>query len=526
MKSSPSAPLRDLMKRLDWVTTLIPLAAIALLCVVFLLYPESSASVLSSIRFFLGDQLGSYYLLIGLGVFLCSLYIAFSRYGSIKLGGADKPDYTPFQWGSMMFTAGLAADILFYSLCEWMLYANEPRISQMGSMADWAATYPLFHWGPIPWGFYMVLAVAFGFMLHVRKRTKQKYSEACRPLLGKRVDGFWGRAIDLVAVFALLAGTATTFSLATPLLSMAISQVSGIPQSHFLTIAILVIIGVTYTVTVVFGMKGVAKLAASCTYLFFALLIYVFIGGGQARFIIETGITAIGNLVQNFIGLSTWTDASRSSSFPQNWTIFYWAYWMVWCVAAPFFIGSISRGRTIRQTILGGYFWGLSGTFTSFIILGNYGLGLQVFGKMDLLGAYGKSQDLYQSILSLFDTLPLKEAGLVLLAVTMIAFYATSFDALTLVASSYSYKELKDTEEPDMKVKLFWAVLLMLFPIALSFNDSSMANLQTVSIIAAFPIGFIILTIVASFFKDARLYLNERESQQAPLEKQQEKKKP
>ncbi|MDO5418279.1 MAG: BCCT family transporter [Lachnospiraceae bacterium] len=496
--------------RLDWVTTLVPLAAIILLCILFFLFPEGSTAVLNSIRFFLGDQMGSLYLLAGLGVFLCSLYIAFSRYGSIKLGGAEKPDYTPFQWGSMMFTAGLAADILFYSLCEWMLYAAEPHITDLGTMQDWASTYPLFHWGPIPWSFYVTLAVAFGFMLHVRKRTKQKYSEACRPILGKRVDGFWGRIIDLTAVFALLAGTATTFSLATPLLSAAISKVLHIPQSHFLTIAILVIIAVVYTITVIFGMKGVAKLAASCTYLFFALLLYVFIGGGQPRYIFETGITAVGNLVQNFIGLSTWTDALRTSSFPQNWTIFYWAYWMVWCVATPFFIGSISRGRTVRQTILGGYFWGLSGTFTSFIILGNYGLSLQMHGKLDLMGMYAQTQDLYQSILTILDTLPFAKAGLILLALTMIAFYATSFDALTMVASTYSYKELKDGEEPDQKVKLFWAVLLMLFPIILIFNDSSMANLQTVSIIAAFPIGFIILLIIGSFFKDAGRYLEEQ----------------
>ncbi|HIQ73571.1 MAG TPA: BCCT family transporter [Candidatus Cottocaccamicrobium excrementipullorum] len=513
MKSSSGIPFHQLKRRLDWVTTAVPLAAIVVLCFLFVVYPESSAQLLSTIRFFLGDRLSTYYLLIGLGAFFCSLYMAFSRYGSIKLGGADKPDYSFFQWGTMMFTAGLAADILFYSLCEWMLYANEPRISQMGAMEEWAATYPLFHWGPIPWSFYMILAVSFGFMLHVRKRNKQKYSEACRPLLGKHVDGIPGRLIDLVAIFALLAGTATTFSLATPLLSLAISHVFGIPESHFLTIAILVIICITYTVTVIFGMKGVAKLAASCTYLFFGLLLYVLIGGGQARYIIETGLTAVGNLAQNFIGMSTWTDASRTSSFPQNWTIFYWAYWMVWCVATPFFIGTISRGRTIRQTILGGYIFALSGTFVSFIILGNYGLSLQVFGKLDLLGIYEQTQNLYESILSIFQTLPFSEFGLVLLALTMIAFYATTFDALTLVASSYSYKELKEKEEPDQKVKLFWAVLLMLFPIALIFNDSSMTNLQTVSIIAAFPIGFIILTIVASFFKDAGQYLKELETE-------------
>lgn len=295
---------------------------------------------------------------------------------------------------------------------------------------------------------------------------------------------------------------------------MALSRVFGIAETNFLTIAILAVICVVYTLAVYFGMQGVAKLAASCVYLFFGLLAYFFFCGGQTRFIVETGLTSLGNLAQNFISMATWTDSLRTTSFPQTWTIFYWAYWMVWCVATPFFIGSISRGRTIRQTILGGYFWGLSGTFTSFIILGNYGLGLQVFGKLDLLGAYEKSQDLYQSILILFDTLPLTEAGLVLLALTMIAFYATSFDALTLVASSYSYKELKETEEPDQKVKLFWAVLLMLFPIALIFNDSSMSNLQTVSIIAAFPIGFIIITIVASFFKDAGQYLKELEKKE------------
>lgn len=505
-------PYSQLKKRLDWTTTLIPLVAIILLCILFLLYPESSTLILNSIRFFLGDQLGSYYLIIGLGVFLCSLYIAFSRYGQIRLGNTDKPDYTSFQWGSMMFTAGLAADIVFYSLCEWILYAGEPRIADMGSVQDWASTYPLFHWGPIPWSFYLVLAIAFGFMLHVRKQTKQKYSEACRPLLGNQVDHIPGRVIDLIAVIALLAGTATTFSLATPLLSLAISVVFQIHQSHFLTIAILLIIGITYTVTVYFGMKGVAKLAASCTYLFFVLLLYVLIGGNQARYIVETGITALGNLAQNFIGLSTWTDALRTSSFPQNWTIFYWAYWMVWCVATPFFIGSISRGRTIRQTILEGYFWGLSGTFTSFIILGNYGLGIQVHGQLDLMGFYGASQDLYQSILLLLQTLPFEKFGLILLALTMIAFYSTSFDALTMVASTYSYKELQEGEEPARSVKLFWAVLLILFPIALIFNDSSMTNLQSVSIIAAFPIGIILMLIIASFFKDASQYLSEQKN--------------
>ncbi len=501
---------KSFLQNLDWVTTILPFGCIALLCCLFTMFSEGSASVLASIRFFLGDELGSYYLLMGLGAVICSLYMAFSRFGSIKLGNVEKPQYTAFQWGSMMFTSGLAADILFYSLCEWMLYADEPHIAEMGSVQDWASVYPLFHWGPIPWSFYIILAVSFGFMIHVRKRNKQKYSEACRPLLGKKVDGVIGKLIDLTAVFALLAGTATTFSLATPLLSMALSKVLGIAETPLLTIAILVIICIVYTIAVYFGMQGVARLAASCIYLFFVLLAYFLFLGGQTRYIIETGISAVGTLAQNFISLATWTDALRTSSFPQNWTIFYWAYWMVWCVATPFFIGTISKGRTIRQTVLGGYFFGLAGTFTSFIILGNYGLGLQTHGILDLMGLYRECGDLYQTIIAVFETMPMAKFGLILLAVTMIAFYATTFDALTMVASSYSYRSLDADKEPDKKVKLFWAITLMLFPIALIFSENSMSSLQSVSIVAAFPIGFIILMIVWSFFKDADAYLKEK----------------
>ncbi|MDO4268928.1 MAG: BCCT family transporter [Eubacteriales bacterium] len=500
-----------LLSRLDWFTTVVPFVCILVLCAWFILSPEQSSAVLSAIRGFLGNQLGSYYLIIGLGVFLCSLYMAFSRFGSIRLGSMEKPQYSSFQWGTMMFTAGLAADILFYSCCEWILYAAEPRIQELGGMQDWASTYPLFHWGPIPWGFYLVLAVSFGFMLHVRRRDRQKYSEACRPLLGRLVDGWAGRIIDLTAVVALLAGTATTFSLATPLLSMAVSRVTGIPQTAMTTILILIIICCVYTVSVYFGMKGIQRAAACCTYLFFTLLAYVFLFGGQARYIVETGLTALGNLTQNFIGLSTWTDAMRTSSFTQNWTIFYWAYWMVWCVATPFFIGAISKGRTVRQTILGGYFFGLAGTFTSFIVLGNYGLGLQMHGRLDILGAYALDGSLYTAIISILEQLPLPGFVLILLVLCMVTFYSTSFDSITLVAASYAYRNLEHNEEPDRRIKLFWAVSLILLPIALIFSENSMTSLQTVSIIAAFPIGIIMLLILASFFRDAGAYLKEQE---------------
>ncbi|WP_081828126.1 BCCT family transporter [Oribacterium sp. FC2011] len=497
--------------RIDWVITLVPFLLIGLMCVFFFVMPQESNVIINSIRSYLGDSFGVYYLFIGLAFAVISIYIACSDIGNIVLGEQDeKPKYSFFAWGSMMFTCGLAADILFYSLCEWILYWVDPHTKEMGDLMDWSSTFTLFHWGPIPWAFYLVLAVAFGFMLHVRKRKRQKYSEACRPLLGRYTDRLPGKLIDLLAVFALLAGTATTFSVATPLLSQVIKSLTGLNISErSITIFILVVTCIIYTYSVMKGMLGISILANVCTYLFYGLLVYVLLFGGQCKFIIETGFAAMGRLAQNFIGLSTYTDPLRTTGFAENWTIFYWAYWMVWCVAAPFFIGSISRGRTVRQTILGGYVFGMGSTFVSFIALGNYGLGLQVTGKLDSVAIYEATGDLYITIIEILKQLPLSALVMVVLVVAMIAFYATSFDSITLVAAQYSYKDLKEDEEPKDIIKAFWSVMLILLPVALVFSESSMANIQSVSIIAAFPIGLVIVLITAAFMKDARVFIRE-----------------
>lgn len=493
-------------KKIDWMITLIPFGVVITLSVLFFFMPEESNKILSQVRFFFGDTFGTYYLIIGLGIFLISIFLSVSRYGSIVLGKPnEKPKYSFFTWGSMMFTCGLAADILFYSFSEWVMYGANPHIAELGSIQEWAGVFPIFHWSFIPWGFYLVLAVAFGFMLHVRERSRQKYSEACRPVLGKHTDGVVGRIIDLLAVFALLAGTATTFSVATPLMASILGKLFHIEISRTaVTIVILLITCVVYTYSLLHGFKGISILAKVCIYLFFGLLAFVLISGGEARYIIDTGVESFGRMIQNFIGLSTYTDPNRTTNFPQDWTIYYWAYWMVWCVAAPFFIGSISRGRTVRQTILGGYVFGVGSTVISFIILGNYSMGLQTSGAADFIAEYNKTGDLYDIIIKIIDTLPCAPFVLAIVLITMVAFYATSFDSIAYTASCYSYHELKEGEHPHKMIQLLWCILLIILPVALVFSESSMNNLQSVSIVAAFPIGVVMVLIVWSFMKDAK----------------------
>lgn len=497
--------------RIDWITTLIPFVIVLSMMLVFMFIPTQSKLFVDTLRGFFGDTIGIYYVILGIGSVLVSLYLALKdKYGQIRLGNVDKPVYSNFAWGTMIFTSTMAADIMFYSLIEWALYGAEPHVAEMGKMQLWAPTYPLFHWGPLAWGFYVILAISFAFMMHVRKRERQRFSEAVRPLLGDRVAGPLGKLIDIVAVFAMVCATATTFSLATPLLASALASVCGISTNVVLTIGILLLICAVYTITVLLGMSGISKLASFCSYMFFALLFYFLFLGGETRYILETGFQSLGNMAQNFIGLSTYMDPLRENNFPQNWTIYYWAYWLVWCIATPFFIALISKGRTIKNLVFGTFGWGLAGTYMSFIILGNYGLAQQMKHGLDVTGYIAGGGEMYQAILNIFSTLPLPELALILLVVTMIAFYSTTLDGITYVASSYSYNQISAEEEPSRKIRAVWSIMLILFPIGLLFAENTLYSLQSVTIIAAFPVGILLILIVWSFFKDVKKYLNEK----------------
>lgn len=486
---------------------LIPFAIVIALMALFMIVPDQSKTAVDTLRGFFGDTIGLYYPLLALGSVICALYVALKpKYGNIRLGDCEKPAYSDFKWGTMIFTSTMAADIMFYSLIEWALYGGEQHVQDLGGTEMWAETFTLFHWGPLAWGFYVVLAVCFGFMMHVRKRDRQRFSEACRPLLGDKVDGFVGKLIDVTAIFAVVCATATTFSLATPLLTKAIGNVFGFEVTTTVTIIVLLLICTVYTVTVLFGIKGISKLASICSYLFFAILLYFLFLGGETRYIIENGFQSLGNMAQNFIGLSTYMDPGRANGFAQNWTVYYWAYWLVWCVATPFFIALISKGRTLKNVVYGTFGWGLAGTYMSFIILGGYGIAQQLKHGVDAIGFIGNGGEMYEAILMIFDTLPLPSLALMLLVITMIAFYSTTLDGITYVTSSYSYKRISAEEEPSRKIRAFWSIMLILLPIALLFAENSLYSLQGVTIIAAFPIGILLILIIWSFFKDCRKY--------------------
>ncbi|MEG2596983.1 MAG: BCCT family transporter, partial [Oscillospiraceae bacterium] len=255
-------------QKIDWGITIFPLVAILLLAGLLMMFPENASKVIGSLRGFLVNDIGFVYMIFGLAVLLISLYIAFSKYGNIKLGNLEKPRHSNFSWGTMIFTSTMAADILYWALIEWGYYYNEHpfgiEVLTQVQKQDYASMYPLFHWGPIPWAFYILPAAAYGYMMYVKKSPRQRMSEACRPILGKKVDGPLGKAIDLFAIVGLLAATATTFSLATPLLTQALCKLTGWTPSRNIDIMVLIFIALVFTLAVWFGIKGISKLATIC----------------------------------------------------------------------------------------------------------------------------------------------------------------------------------------------------------------------------------------------------------------------
>lgn len=492
------------MKNISRILVVVPVLVILLLTVTLLLSPESAYESIATLRVVIGDKLSSYYLIVGLAFILLVIGISFSKYGNIRLGSGD-PEYSTFTWGSMIFTSTMAADIVFYSFHEWSYYYQGATLEE-AQLAS--ATYPLFHWGPIPWAFYILPAMAYAYMMHKKYMNIYRLSHACAANYRFREHRVICNTIDIFALLAMLAAIATTFSLATPLMSEALCRIIGIPENtSIVSIFVLSLIALTYILAVLFNMKGISSVAKWCVYIFFALVL-VILANSNLQYTVETSLTGLGNMLNNFFSLSTDTGSLRlvsaeGDTFTQDYTVFYWSYWISWALCTPLFIARISKGRTLRSVGIGALISGMAGTFVSFFVYGNFGLYHQVSGEFDMVGKIANGETYSSVIVSLIDSQTVfPTLVLLLLFISMLAFYTSTFDTLTLVMSQYVCKEYQ--ENPPKYLKIFWGVLFILLPIALLFTEGTLESLKSLSIIASFPISIVFLRIIYVFLKDLR----------------------
>lgn len=497
---------QTMKKKLDLPVIIIPCILVAVLCILFFIFPDASNAAFSIINPIFRDKLGLTYLFVNLGGFILAFYLAFSKFGKIRLGGKDeKPAHSFFSWGAMMFCCGLAGDILFYSFTEWTNYVQEPFIQQLGNPYHFSNAYSMFFWSN--YWLYLVISVCFAFMIFVRKRNRQKFSEVLRPLLKEHTDGIPGKIIDVFSVFVIVCAVTCSICFSLPVITTCLNQLLGIPNTAATTVIIIIIVCVIYTASVLRGIKGIDLLSKICVYVFFFLVGYIFIFGGETRYILESSFKQLGVLADNLIFMFTDIDPARQSTFVQDYCVFYDAYWLTWVITVPYFIAIISKGMTIKQVILGGLLFAVPGGLLGFLVIPNYGMAQQLLHGVDIVGIYNSTGDIYNVISTTISTLPLSKFVLAVVILSMVCFCATSFDSISLSCSYYSYENIESSEVPSKKIRLFWAIILSLFPIALVASHSSYDNLQNVAVLAGFPAAILFTLSVIAFIKDAGKYL-------------------
>ena len=507
--------IRESFKLIDTATFFGALTLLLAVTIPLILFPVQGEIWVGLARSFLVENFGFLYLSLGVGAGVFVLYIAFSDIGRISLGHPDeKPEFTTASWAAMLFCAGIGASILYWGTIEWAYYYQAPPFQlepESAEAARWAAAYGIFHWGPLAWSIYLIPALPIAYFYYVRDRNVLKVSEALLPVLGEGpAHGKTGKLIDVLFVFGMLGGGATSLGLAAPLINEGVHELFGAPRNITTQIIVLVVCTAVFGASAYAGLKkGIQKLSVINMWLALGLLAFALIVGPTV-FMLNTGIDALGRVVSNLIHMATWIEPFggfenfEDTQFPQDWTIFYWAWWLAFAPSVGLFIARISRGRTIREMIVGSIFFGTLGCFLFFMCLGNFGLYLQLSGELDVVHILN-SETPTAAIFAILGQLPMRTAVLATYTVLAVIFTATTFDSISYILASVVQRRIDD--EPMRWNRLFWAGALSFMPITLLLLGG-LETLQTASIVGGAPLLIVALLLCMAMVKVARYDLH------------------
>jgi len=490
-----------------------PIMAIgsALLIIAFVLFtvlePVMADSVYGAAKGFISTNLAWYY--IGLISFclVLAIYIAFSRYGSIRLGkDTDRPEYSLFSWFSMLFGAGVGIGILFWSIAEPINhFQSNPFMADGQAMtaeaAQIAMRISLFHWGLHGWGLYAITGLALAYFAY-RKDLPLSVRSGLYPIFGERIYGPIGHAADLLAVFGTVFGIATSLGLGAQQMNAGMNYLFGMEISTTNQVILIAVISVLATLSVLSGVnKGIRILSELNMHLTGVILLF-FVILGPTTYLLGAFVTNIGDYLTHAVSLGFWVDPDPKGQWQGWWTIFYWGWWIAWAPFCGIFIARISKGRTIKEFVLGvlvaptilATFW--------ITVFGNTGLFIELFSGGGVVEAVGKD-----ITTALFTTIELMDLGTVLTTigaiictVMLVTYFVTSADSATLVICTLMSM---GNEHPPSRFRIFWGLSVGAVAGALLIAGGLKA-LQTASIVAALPYSFVLILTTWGLFKSLR----------------------
>jgi glycine betaine transporter len=439
------------------------------------------------------EKFGWFYMMATLGFLVFTLYLAFSHYGHIRLGRDDEePEFGDASWFAMLFSAGMGIGLVFFGVAEPMSHYIEPPLGaapESPEAARLAMRYTFFHWGLHAWGIYAVVALAIAYF-SFRRGYAGLISNIFRPLLGdRRVDGPVGKAIDVLAILATIFGVATALGFGALQINSGLAHLTGIPVGYTSQVVIIVIVTVLYVASAATGLdRGIRILSNVNLSLAIVLLLFTLFVGPTA-FLFDVFSTALGSYLQNLMQMSLRLRPFSDPEWIRNWTLFYWAWWISWAPFVGMFIARVSRGRTIREFVLGVLLVPSLFCFIWFAVFGGVGLHLQIFEGKDIASAV--QSDIAVAIFTTLEQLPFGTvlAGIATLLVT--TFFITSADSATVVLGMLSSRGRLD---PTARVKLVWGVLQSGLAIVLLLSGG-LEGLRAATILAAAPFSLIMVAM-------------------------------
>ncbi|MET2011099.1 BCCT family transporter [Microbacterium chocolatum] len=481
-------------------------------------FPAAAEAAFGAIQTVVVNTFSWYYVLIAAFFVVFALFIGFSRYGDIKLGRDDEePEFSFLSWVSLLFAAGMGIGLVFYGVSEPLSHYVDPKPGVEGTpaqLAQLALTQTYLHWGVHAWAIYVVVGLALAYAIHRRGRPLSiRY--ALEPLIGRRVKGGWGNTIDTVALVGTLFGVATSLGLGVLQIGAGLSAAGIIDEPSLVVhIAIITVVTVAVLGSVLSGLtRGMKWLSTANLILAGILLLFILIAG-DTTYLLREWVQSIGAYLQNFIGLSFSVSAFQGEAgqeWQAAWTAFYWGWWISWAPFVGVFIARVSRGRTVRQFVMGvlivptlvGILW--------FAVLGGSAIKIE----MDQPGAPtpGGEVDVEGSLFELFTYLP-GTLALTIGAIVLVAiFFVTSADSGALVMGMLA---TGGNPEPSRPVRTLFTFATAILAVALLIAGGLNA-LQTAAILIALPFSVVMLlmcwsTIIA-FQRERRLYERARRRQ-------------
>jgi BCCT family betaine/carnitine transporter len=477
-------------QQLDWPSFGASCAVILAACIPLVLFPESGGVFLKGLYDQVSSYFGFLYLLSGLAVLIFLAWLALGRYGNIKLAAADEePEFSTLSWTAMLFCAGVGAGLLFWAPIEWGYYFGAPPFGaepRSVEAAEWASAYGLFHWGPTAWAFYCLPTVAIAYPYYVKKITFLRLSTSCHYFFGGEQETRSERIIDWLFMIGLLGGAGTSLGFSTPMIAACVARLTGSEADFAMELAIVLLSVAIFATSVWLGLKkGIKRLSDINMWLAFLLLGFV-LAVGPTVFLMKASVNGIGLVIQNFVRMNSWADPFTDSGFVESWTVFYWAWWIAYAPFVGLFVTRISRGRTIRQVILGMTGYGTLGAGLFYMIFGNFALSLELNDVVQVTNIM-QEQGSAVAIVSVLEQLPAPWLVISLYAMIALIFSATTYDSASYILASVATRQLPAGEDPARWHRVFWAGALAILPLTLMFIGG-LTVVQSATLVVSLPL--------------------------------------